>query len=683
MTSEKDFYETLQVHHDAQQEVIEAAYRRLLRMYHPDVNTTPEAHEMTVNLNKAYETLSDPIRRAEYDRSRDNSAQDAGQSDTDDTEDEDAGPAIEREYGRFAESAKSSQSESKGNYTEVRVTRALFSAAVAEDYEHLDKALSAGAEVNARNSEGRTPLHVAAFRGTTDMATALLNAGAEVNAESDEYRTPLHDAAQEGRIAALKVLLSSGARVDATDSKGFTALHLTSEKGYGCIARHLIENGASLDQKDRVFGWTPLIIAARYGHSDLAKLLIESGADVAARKNDGGTALHQAANHGHMEIVKSLLAAGAHLDSPDNDGWTPLFLAAAQGKSEVVHLLISQGADVNLTDSDNLTPLHAASSRSQQKVIMLLTVKGANVNAATRSSGWAPLHMASGAGTLEVLAKPVIYHARISGLVPAEEYFSVMTSEGDREATIEELVSAGADVGQGDIDGNTPLHIAATEGITSVIIPLVDAGADPVARNNAGWTPMHRAAIADPEDEATRELLAALAPSDIDARDEAGRTPLILAASKGLTVTVRELILEGSAYVNARDILGWTPLQWAVFNRDANLVKLLLSNGADPNTRNNEGWTPIHQAAHNGDSEIVNALIESGVDVNARDDDGTTALYWAYFGGHTATATALVSDGANEFTTDNDGWSTYDMLRDRSNAEAVKAIGSAEGPPAG
>ena len=59
MPAIEDWYEILQVHESAEPEVIEAAHRRLLRMYHPEVNASQEAHEMTVRLNKANEVLSD------------------------------------------------------------------------------------------------------------------------------------------------------------------------------------------------------------------------------------------------------------------------------------------------------------------------------------------------------------------------------------------------------------------------------------------------------------------------------------------------------------------------------------------------------------------------------------------------------------------------------------------------
>ena len=70
MPENEDLYEILQVHPSAHPDVIQAAYRRLAFLYHPDRNPSPEAAEMMKRLNLAYETLSDPDRRAAYDRTR-------------------------------------------------------------------------------------------------------------------------------------------------------------------------------------------------------------------------------------------------------------------------------------------------------------------------------------------------------------------------------------------------------------------------------------------------------------------------------------------------------------------------------------------------------------------------------------------------------------------------------------
>jgi curved DNA-binding protein CbpA len=70
MDNKDDFYEILQVHPSADPDIIQAAYRRLVFRYHPDRNTSPEAAGIMRRLNQAYEVLSDPQRRAAYDRSR-------------------------------------------------------------------------------------------------------------------------------------------------------------------------------------------------------------------------------------------------------------------------------------------------------------------------------------------------------------------------------------------------------------------------------------------------------------------------------------------------------------------------------------------------------------------------------------------------------------------------------------
>lgn len=69
-----DPYTVLQVDSDADREVIEFAYKRLARKYHPDVSTEPNAIARMVEINQAWELLRDPVRRASVDRARTRSA---------------------------------------------------------------------------------------------------------------------------------------------------------------------------------------------------------------------------------------------------------------------------------------------------------------------------------------------------------------------------------------------------------------------------------------------------------------------------------------------------------------------------------------------------------------------------------------------------------------------------------
>ena len=65
--AEKNYYEILGVAKDADEAAIKKAYRKLVRKYHPDVSKEPDAVERTAEINRAYETLSDKEKRAEYD----------------------------------------------------------------------------------------------------------------------------------------------------------------------------------------------------------------------------------------------------------------------------------------------------------------------------------------------------------------------------------------------------------------------------------------------------------------------------------------------------------------------------------------------------------------------------------------------------------------------------------------
>ncbi|NLE75241.1 MAG: DnaJ domain-containing protein [Chloroflexi bacterium] len=70
MPEQSDPYAILQVSPQAEPEIIQAAYRRLAAKYHPDVNGSPEALRRMQEINAAYDLLSDPQKRAAYDRWR-------------------------------------------------------------------------------------------------------------------------------------------------------------------------------------------------------------------------------------------------------------------------------------------------------------------------------------------------------------------------------------------------------------------------------------------------------------------------------------------------------------------------------------------------------------------------------------------------------------------------------------
>lgn len=136
-----------------------------------------------------------------------------------------------------------------------------------------------GADVNDKNAEGLTALHVAAFLGADRAIDVLISEGAEVNELDKDNRTPLHLAAYEGRAKAVEILLRRGANIEAREkTNGMTALHLATVKGAADTVKVLIDNKAdvnALTSKDV----TPLLIANHENHAAVADLLTNNGAE--------------------------------------------------------------------------------------------------------------------------------------------------------------------------------------------------------------------------------------------------------------------------------------------------------------------------------------------------------------------------------------------------------------------
>ncbi|BFZ23411.1 hypothetical protein BsWGS_26450 [Bradybaena similaris] len=253
--------------------------------------------------------------------------------------------------------------------------------------------LDAGADVNAVNSENKTPLmesknaDVVNFLvqrgavvnkkrkgnsplhspvtyilsryyfqpGSADkekIIEALLQHRASVNGRSCGGRTPLMIAVSNiASRSILQMLLDHGANVTAKDSKGNTVLHIAAEKDS-------TENMESLLQKTKAKkminvqnkeGLTALMISTnKCGHKTM-KVLIDHGADVNIKDFSGNTALLLAVSKQIQkpEILTALIEAGSDINVQNTSGYTPLMLAAQASLKDAVMLLVDSGANIN------------------------------------------------------------------------------------------------------------------------------------------------------------------------------------------------------------------------------------------------------------------------------------------------------------------------------------------------
>ncbi len=135
-----------------------------------------------------------------------------------------------------------------------------------------------GKLLQAHNTDGWTPLHLAAFFGHPALVEALLDKGAPVDTRSTNTmkNTPLHAAAAGGKTDAVGALLQRGADVNARQEGGWTALHAAAQSGNRPMVEALLANGAEIGAR-AANNQAPLDLALSKGHGEVAALLEELG----------------------------------------------------------------------------------------------------------------------------------------------------------------------------------------------------------------------------------------------------------------------------------------------------------------------------------------------------------------------------------------------------------------------
>jgi len=339
-------------------------------------------------------------------------------------------------------------------------------------------------------------IHDAARDGNIKKINYWLSMGVDVNAKNSDGNTPLHWAASRGHLKLGKYLLLKGAKINAKNGSGYTPLYNAAWTGRLETARFLISKGADVNSKD-ILGNTPLYVAARENRMELVRLLVYKGADVKAKVDRNYTSLHRIAAWGNLEIARLLISKGAVVNSKDSRGNTPLHNATSQNHLEVARLLISKHADINARSNEGFTPLSNAVDGGHMELAEFLILFGAKVNTKTKRRGYTPLHVAVWSGAFAISDLLISEEADIEvrdvdGRTPLD-----WAVTGFKKDTIKLLISEGADVNARDNNFNTPLHHIAKEmhqsgtstNLESIAWLLILNGAEVNAVNKSGKTP--------------------------------------------------------------------------------------------------------------------------------------------------------------------------------------------------
>ena len=469
--------------------------------------------------------------------------------------------------------------------------------------------LKAGADPRTLTATGVTALHLAAMAGSASAIASLVRSGANVNAREPEWgQTPLMFAAAQGRTEAVKALLQRGAD-PAISAKVVDLLARAAEDQKAKQRRNQVLAQIRKEQgADGQPGWHPE--AKQVAQAVQAALQVEkqpAGAAAAAALNAAELATEPPAGGGGGDDDPAGYTGMVGFQG----GLTALLLAVREGQTETVRALLDGKTDVNqVSPADRTSALLMASINGHYDLVKVLLERGADPNLASDAGAaplyailnkeWAPssrtpqptFNLNQKATYLEVMEALLEAHADPNARLNRSLWYTTYNRDNLRV----------------DFKGATPFWRAAYATDVPAMKLLLAYGANP---NVPTLRPPPRAgrggragAGADVPPAPARQD-----PSGLPPVPDGGPGIWPIHAASGVGYG------QGFAANDHRHVPGgWLPT-----------VKFLVEElGADVNARDNNGYTPLHNAAARGDNEMIRYLVSKGADVKAVSRSGQT-----------------------------------------------------------
>ena len=414
----------------------------------------------------------------------------------------------------------------------------------------------------------------------------------------------LHAAVSAGHVEVVRELISwPPIALTCRDYTGRTALHEAVRKNNSEIVKIILKKDPALihetcnhwqivEQQNKTHkslklsfaesieyhgdichcGYTPLHLAARYGHWDIGMYLIKSGgARVNVSDCFGATPLHVAACHNHRLFVHMLMRSEstANINSIASNGSTPLHSAAACGAVEIIDLLLYFGANLGAVDKNDLSTLHYAilhihPDQLDGKFILNRTDLGG------------ALHLV----TIDRRGHLAEFYEKENNIIRNTDQYRWL------DAFIN-LILRGSDIHAVDLDGRTPLHIAAANGLANAVNVLLQRKSKLEIRDKFGKTPL---------EVAVENCTASVTTSHFNAEEHFHDLRQHLRDHE----MVVYLLLSAGASFSKCSRNGTSLLHKAIWKRKPYIARLLLLKGARPNCKDHLGRTPLMTFIQNG-----------------------------------------------------------------------------------